>query len=53
MRKNLEREVKFRVLARNKARVMDALVKVAELEVPKSLVAGRGRAHDRAPRAPT
>jgi trigger factor len=38
--KNLEREVKFRVQARNKASVMDALVKSAELEVPKSLVAG-------------
>ena len=40
MRKNLEREVKFRVQARNKASVMDALVKSAELEVPKALVAG-------------
>jgi trigger factor len=40
IRKNLEREVKFRVQARNKASVMDALVKVAELEVPKALVAG-------------
>ena len=40
VKKNLEREVKFRVLARNKASVMDALVKVAELEVPKSLVSG-------------
>ena len=40
VRKNLEREVKFRVQARNKAAVMDALVKAAELEVPKSLVAG-------------
>jgi trigger factor len=40
VRKNLEREVKFRVQARNKASVMDALVKTAELEVPKSLVAG-------------
>jgi len=39
VRKNLEREVKFRVLSRNKAAVMDALVKAAELEVPKSLVA--------------
>jgi trigger factor len=38
VRKNLEREVKFRVLARNKGAVMDALVKVAELDVPKSLV---------------
>ncbi len=40
VRKNLEREVKFRVLARNKASAMDALVSTAELEVPKSLVAG-------------
>jgi trigger factor len=40
VRKNLEREIKFRVLARNKAAAMDALVKVAELEVPKALVDG-------------
>ena len=40
VRKNLEREVRFRVQARNKASVMDALVKSAELEVPKSLVVG-------------
>ncbi len=40
IRRNLEREVKFRVLARNKANVMDALLKVAELEVPNALVAG-------------
>ena len=40
IKKNLEREVKFRVLARNKAAVMDALVSVAELEVPNALVAG-------------
>ena len=40
VRRNLEREVKFRVLARNKASVMDALVKSAELEVPKALVGG-------------
>jgi trigger factor len=40
VRKNLEREVKFRVQARNKASVMDALVKSAELDVPKALVAG-------------
>ena len=39
VRKNLEREVKFRVQARNKASVMDALVKGAELDVPKALVA--------------
>ncbi|HEX6704572.1 MAG TPA: trigger factor [Albitalea sp.] len=40
VKKNLEREVKFRVLARNKAAVMDALVKVAELDVPNALVNG-------------
>ena len=40
VKKNLEREVKFRVLARNKASVMDALVKLAELDVPKALVEG-------------
>ena len=40
IKKNLEREVKFRVLARNKASVMDALIKLADLDVPKSLVAG-------------
>ena len=40
VRRNLEREVKFRVLARNKASVMDALVASAELDVPKSLVTG-------------
>ena len=40
IKKNLEREVKFRVQARNKASVMDALVKAAELDVPKALVAG-------------
>jgi trigger factor len=39
VRRNLEREVKFRVLSRNKGAVMDALVKLAELEVPNSLVA--------------
>jgi trigger factor len=40
VKKNLEREVKFRVLARNKASVMDALVKLAELDLPKALVDG-------------
>ena len=39
VKKNLEREVKFRVLARNKAAVMDALAKSAELEIPNALVA--------------
>jgi len=40
IKRNLEREVKFRVLARNKASVMDALIKVAELDVPNALVTG-------------
>ena len=40
VKRNLEREVKFRVLARNKAGVMDALLAVAELEVPVALVNG-------------
>ena len=35
---NLQREVAGRVKARNKEAVMDALVKVAELDVPKTLV---------------
>ena len=40
VKRNLEREVKFRVAARNKASVMDALVKIAELDVPVALVNG-------------
>jgi trigger factor len=40
VKKNLEREVKFRVLARNKAAVMDALLTASELDVPKALVDG-------------
>jgi trigger factor len=40
IKKNLEREVKFRVLARNKGAVMDALVAVSELDVPNALVQG-------------
>jgi trigger factor len=40
VKKNLEREVKFRVLSRNKAAVMDALVGAAELDVPTALVEG-------------
>ena len=40
VKRNLEREVKFRVLARNKAHVMDALLAAAELDVPKALVSG-------------
>jgi trigger factor len=38
VKKNLEREVKFRLMARNKSAVMDALVAAAELDVPKALV---------------
>ncbi len=38
VRKNLEREVKFRLLARNKQAVMDALVAKAELDLPKTSV---------------
>jgi trigger factor len=38
IRKNLEREVKFRLLARNKSAVMDALLATAELDLPKSSV---------------
>jgi trigger factor len=39
VKKNLEREVKFRVMARNKAAVMDALSGAAELDLPQALVA--------------
>jgi trigger factor len=38
IRKNLEREVKFRLLARNKNAVMDALLAHAELDVPQAIV---------------
>jgi trigger factor len=38
VRKNLEREVKFRLLARNKQAVMDALLAKAELDLPKTSV---------------
>jgi trigger factor len=38
IRKNLEREVKFRLQGRNKQAVMDALLRKAELDVPKSVV---------------
>ncbi|MBS0468629.1 MAG: trigger factor [Proteobacteria bacterium] len=38
IKKNLEREVKFRLLARNKAAVMDALVGKAELDLPNASV---------------
>jgi trigger factor len=39
VKKNLEREVKFRVQARNKGAVMDALIQAATLDLPQSLVA--------------
>jgi trigger factor len=38
VKKNLEREVRQRVLARNKSAVMDALMAASQLELPKSLV---------------
>lgn len=38
IRKNLEREAKFRLQARNKAAVMEALVANAELDLPKASV---------------
>ncbi|ABM38257.1 trigger factor [Polaromonas naphthalenivorans] len=38
IKKNLEREVKFRLLARNKNAVMDALVTNAELDLPNASV---------------
>jgi trigger factor len=38
IQRNLEREVKFRVLAKNKTAVMDALIKTTELDVPVVLV---------------
>jgi trigger factor len=38
IRKNLEREVKFRLLARNKQAAMDALLQQAELDLPQSIV---------------
>ena len=38
IKKNLEREVKFRLLSRNKQAVMDALLSKAELDLPKSVV---------------
>ena len=39
VKKNLEREVRMRVLARNKAAVMEALVAASTLDIPKALVA--------------
>ena len=38
IRKNLEREVKFRLLARNKQAAMDAVIATSELDLPKSSV---------------
>ena len=38
IKKNLDREVKFRLLARNKTAVMDALVASAELDLPNASV---------------
>jgi trigger factor len=38
VKKNLEREVRMRVLARNKAAVMDALIGASQLDLPKALV---------------
>ena len=38
IKKNLEREVKFRLLARNKNAVMDALLASAELDIPNASV---------------
>ena len=38
IKKNLEREVKFRLLSRNKNAVMDALIATAELDLPNSSV---------------
>jgi len=38
IRSNLEREVGSRIKARTKTSVLDALVKIAELDVPKALI---------------
>jgi len=38
IQRNLEREVKFRLLARNKAAALDALASVAELDLPNASV---------------
>jgi trigger factor len=40
VKKNLEREVRQRVLARNKTAVMDALIAASRLDLPKALVTG-------------
>jgi trigger factor len=39
IKKNLEREVKFRVAARNKGAAMEALLKLVDFDLPQSLVA--------------
>ena len=39
VKKNLEREVKFRLQARNKGAVMDLLARTATLDIPNALVA--------------
>ncbi len=39
IKRNLEREVKFRVAASNKAAVMEALLKLVDFDLPQSLVA--------------
>ncbi len=38
IRKNLEREVKFRLMTRNKQAAMDALLAKSELDLPKAIV---------------
>ena len=38
VKKNLEREVKARLLSRNKGAAMDALIQIATLDLPKALV---------------
>jgi trigger factor len=40
IRNNLEREVKFRLVNKNKVAVMDALISHAELELPQTIRSG-------------
>ncbi len=42
VKRNLEREVKFRVAARNKSAAMEALLKLVDFDLPQSLVAAEG-----------
>ena len=42
IKRNLDREVKFRVAARNKAAVMEAILKLVDFDLPQSLVAAEG-----------